>query len=117
LAHARITSLSAPGTLTPGAAFTATLHPTGYIQTVQDISVAFGLAPWPGYPNSLGRTTVESVYLGPSKSNVLEDINVTMTAPQQLGAGEKMLFSAAVFSLYGALGMPVVEVFNVSVVV
>lgn len=68
LASARIVGFSVPKTIRPGEGFSAVIHTENYIQTVQDIAIAFGVTPGVGYPGSLG-TTLESFYLGPSMSS------------------------------------------------
>ena len=118
LASARITGIQAPSTIAPDSKFTLTILTENYIQSVADISVAWGYSLAPGYPGTLG-SFISSEYLGPDKSNTLENITIEATAPSGLSgeayAGKDLLLSAAVYSLYGASSAPIVEAFNVTV--
>jgi hypothetical protein len=118
LASARITGIQAPSTIAPNSTFSLTLLTENYIQSVADISVAWGYSLAPGYPGTLG-SFISSEYLGPSKSNTLENITISATVPEALSgaayAGKDLLLSAAVYSLYGASNGPVVQAFNVTV--
>lgn len=114
---ARIIGIQAPSTLAPNTTFTLTLLTENYIQAVSDISVAWGYSLAPGYPASLGSFT-QSSYLGPDKSNTLENITVEATVPPGLASPSwngSLVLSAGVYSLYGASSGPVVTGFNVSV--
>lgn len=66
LATARITAFAVPKTIKPGDQFDTILMGFNYIQTVDEIAAAFGVAPGDGWEGSLG-TLINSVYLGPSK--------------------------------------------------
>jgi hypothetical protein len=118
VASARITGIQAPSTITPNETFTLTVITENYIQSVSDIAVAWGYSLAPGYPGALGAFG-SSEYLGPNKSNTLQNITIQTTAPAGLSneayAGKDLLLSAAVYSLYGASSGPVVEAFNVTV--
>ncbi|KAF2186285.1 hypothetical protein K469DRAFT_540081, partial [Zopfia rhizophila CBS 207.26] len=118
LTSARIAGLAAPATLAPNSPYTLTVITENYIQRVYDVSVAWGYVAAPGFPQSLGRD-VGSSYLGPDKSNILTNISIETTAPAGLreaaNAEGKVLLSAAVYSLYGALAQPTVANFNVTV--
>ncbi|KAH6639552.1 hypothetical protein C7974DRAFT_134189 [Boeremia exigua] len=118
-ASARIIGIAAPATLAPNSTFTLTLLTENYIQTVADISVAWGYTLAPGYAATLG-SFVQSSYLGPSESNTLENVTVEATVPAAL-AGDAyngtLILSAGVTSLYGASSSPVVTGFNISVTV
>lgn len=64
VASARISGIAVPKTIRAGYGFNAIILTEGYIQSVNDVAIAFGVAPGTGYPGSLG-TTIESFYLGP----------------------------------------------------
>lgn len=116
-ASARIIGIEAPSTLAPNSTFNLTLLTENYIQSVADISVAWGYQITPGYPQSLG-SFAQSAYLGPNKSNTLENITVQATVPEGLASDTyngSLLLSAGVTSLYGASAGPVVAGFNVTV--
>jgi hypothetical protein len=118
-ASARIIGLSAPETIKPNTPFTFSLLTQNYIQSVADVSVAWGYqvptAGNPhGYPKTLGYPTGSS-YLGPSKSNVLGNVSVEAVAPANYDQGSYLVFSVAVTSLYGASGGPVIQSWNVTV--
>jgi len=116
LTAARLTGIAAPSTLAPSQPFTLTLLTENYIQSVADISVVWGFAPTPGFPLSLG-AFVSSAYLGPSKSNQLQNVTIPATAPADLAQwkGKQVVLSASLFSLYGVSGTPSVANFNVTV--
>lgn len=116
-ASARIIGIEAPSTLAPNSTFNLTLLTENYIQSVADISVAWGYSLAPGYPTTLGAFT-QSSYLGPNKSNTLENITVEATVPAGLDNdvyNGSLILSAGVYSLYGASSGPVVTGFNVTV--
>lgn len=116
-ASARIIGIEAPSTLAPNSTFNLTLLTENYIQSVADISVAWGFALAPGYNLTLGSFT-QSSYLGPDKSNTLENITVQATVPEGLDSDSwngSLVLSAGVYSLYGASGSPVVAGFRVPV--
>lgn len=117
LASARIVGIAAPATIVPGKPFTLTLLTENYIQSVADIAVAWGFSPPPGFPYSLG-SLASSAYLGPDKSNTLENVTLEVTAPAGLSGvqkDEKAVLSAGVYSLYGASSGPTVLNANVTV--
>lgn len=70
LAAARIEGFAVPKTIKPGNEFDAILMGFNYIQTVDEIAAAFGVAAGEGYPGSLG-AVIESTYLGPGMLNLL----------------------------------------------
>jgi hypothetical protein len=119
LASARIIGLSAPSTLTPNTTFPLTLLTETYIQSVSDIAVAWGFqTPTTnnptGYPLTLGRFT-NSSYLGPDKSNTLENVTIEASVPAGLEVGSDVVLGIAVMSLYGASGGPITQGWNVTV--
>lgn len=116
-ASARIIGIAAPSVLCPNETFTLTLLTENYIQSVADISVAWGYSLAPGYPTTLG-SFVQSAYLGPEKSNTLENVTVEATVPAQLANDAyngSLVLSAGVYSLYGASSSVTVAGFNVTV--
>jgi hypothetical protein len=114
-ANAIITGITAPATIAPGQPFIITLNTANYIQAVYNVAAAFGIADGKGYPQSLG-TVIDSEYLGPSKSNILDPINFTVQIDADTPTGPHLL-SAAVFSLYGAVAGPGTDYYNVTVTV
>jgi hypothetical protein len=67
LTTARITGFSAPSTVAPGAPIEIRLQGRGYIQSVQNVAAAFGIASLDSYyPGTLG-TLIGEQFLGPSK--------------------------------------------------
>ncbi|KAL1596660.1 hypothetical protein SLS60_009308 [Paraconiothyrium brasiliense] len=118
LASARLTGLAAPATLAPSQPFTLTLLTENYIQTVADVSIAWGYSLAPGYPLTLGNPN-DSAYLGPDKSNQLDNVTIETTAPKELEnwKGKEVVLAGSLFSLYGASGTPSVTNFNVTVTV
>ncbi|KAH8676703.1 hypothetical protein BGZ60DRAFT_526133 [Tricladium varicosporioides] len=116
LTTARIVGLRTPSQIAPGVPFTLTLLTQNYIQSVYDVSAAFGIAPGMGYPQSLGTDLFSSVYIGPEGSNVLNGLNYTVAISQEFEKGEATL-SVSVMSLYGAVYGPTLVGWNVSVVV
>lgn len=65
LASARITGISVPETIKPGDTIDAIIVSSNYIQSVYDVSIAFGYFHGKGIPQSLG-FLAGSMYLGPS---------------------------------------------------
>lgn len=66
-ATARITGFSAPSTIIPGAPIQIHLRAENYIQSVQDVAVAFGITPTEQHhPRSLG-TYMGEKFLGPGE--------------------------------------------------
>ncbi|OAL04595.1 hypothetical protein IQ06DRAFT_290651 [Phaeosphaeriaceae sp. SRC1lsM3a] len=119
LASARIIGLAAPATLTPNASFTLTLLTENYIQSVADVAVAWGFqTPTEnnptGFPYTLG-SFANSAYLGPEKSNTLQNVTIDATAPATLEKGKDVVLGVAVMSLYGASGGPITQAWNVTV--
>jgi hypothetical protein len=123
LASARIIGIAAPSTLAPNSTFTLTLLTENYIQSVADIAVAYGFqlpteTNPTGYPYTLGQFPGSS-YLGPNKSNTLQNVTVQGRVDEGLESeswfGKDVVLSAGVYSLYGASGGPTVTGFNVTV--
>lgn len=75
LASAIISGIAVPSTIARGSTIPVTIMTAGYIQSVEDVAIAFGLTSLgltteyrPYYNESVGRTLLGSEYLGPSKS-------------------------------------------------
>ncbi|KAK1994595.1 hypothetical protein LX36DRAFT_197894 [Colletotrichum falcatum] len=117
LADARIIGIAAPQTVRAGDQVTAIIETEGYIQSVLDVAIAFGMAPEAAaYPGTLGQNVLGSFYLGPEKSN--SDVNLTqaLTIPPGLVAGEYVL-AAGLYSLYGASSSATLSNYNVTIFV
>ncbi|KAF2644404.1 hypothetical protein P280DRAFT_513884 [Massarina eburnea CBS 473.64] len=116
VASARLVGISTPATLVASQPYTITLLTENYIQSVADVAVAWGYStPANAYPRSLGSSTSSS-YLGPDKSNQVENVTVQATAPADLASlGDKAVLSVSLWSLYGASGGPAVNTWNVTV--
>ncbi|KAF2124509.1 hypothetical protein P153DRAFT_390553 [Dothidotthia symphoricarpi CBS 119687] len=119
LASARIIGIAAPSTIAPSEPFTISLLTENYIQTVADISVAWGYTFSP-YNATIG-SFVSSAYLGPNVSNILTNISIPATAPAAFNntsyLGKEITLTAAVTSLFGASGSVSSSGFEVSVLV
>jgi hypothetical protein len=113
-AFGRIVGIAAPSTIAPGANFTITIITENYIQSVLDVSAAFGLSSRIE-PDSLG-TYLTSIYLGPSKSNILTNITVPATVPSGTPPGSYDLIGA-INSLYGAASSPTTTLFDLPVTI
>ena len=122
-ASARLVAISAPAALAPNTSFTFNLTTQNYIQSVADLSVAWGFqlpsVDQPtGWPHSVG-CFASSAYLGPGRSNQPYDVVVNGTVPVELNRaewyGKDVVLSVAVTSLYGQGGMVVVYGWNVTV--
>ncbi|TDZ61509.1 hypothetical protein CTRI78_v004327 [Colletotrichum trifolii] len=114
LASARISGIALPRTVKAGDNINAIVVTEGYIQSVQDIAIAFGVAPAASaYPGTLS-TLLGSFYLGPEQSNVPNNITEPITIPESLVPG-KYVIAASLFSLYGASSSPTVSNYNVTV--
>jgi hypothetical protein len=112
-ANAIITGVTTTATVIAGEPFTLTLTTADYIQTVYDVSVAFGIAPASGHSGFLG-DVFASAYLGPTLSNTLNTIPFTVIVPKTTTVGTSVI-TAAVTSLYGLGGEPVVDMWNTTV--
>lgn len=111
---ARLVGISAPTTISPASHFSLILRSENYIQSVADVSVAWGYAPVPGFFGTIGSST-GSAYLGPDKSNQLHDVTLELPPPQGLTMGSEYVLGVALTSLYGASGTPTITLFNVTV--
>ncbi|KAF9876406.1 hypothetical protein CkaCkLH20_06349 [Colletotrichum karsti] len=116
LANARIYGIALPETVKAGDQVDAIIETENYIQSVQDVAIAFGIATEAAaYPGTLN-TVIGSFYLGPEKSNVLDNITETVTIPAGLEPG-KYVIAAGLYSLYGASSGPTLSNYNVTVTV
>jgi hypothetical protein len=115
LSSAIITGFSVPDTIKPGDRFNLVINTANYIQSVYDVSVAFGIAAGSGYQGALGNI-VDSFDLGPSRSNIDTPINEYVTVPNGIAAGPA-LFTATFYSLFGAELSPSLTTWNVSVTI
>jgi hypothetical protein len=116
LSTARLTGISAPSTISNSKGYTLNLITENYIQSVADIAVAWGYAPRPGFPGTIGSST-GSAYLGPDKSNQLKNVPIEVPAPSGLTVGQEYVLGVSLFSLYGASGTPTTTLINVTVTV
>ncbi|KAK2044223.1 hypothetical protein LZ31DRAFT_542048 [Colletotrichum somersetense] len=117
LANARIIGIAFPKTVKAGDQVLAIIETEGYIQSVQDIAIAFGLAPKASaYPGTLGQHVLGSFYLGPEKSNTINNLTQAVTIPEGLVAG-KYVFAAGLYSLYGASSSTTLSNYNVTITV
>ncbi|PNY26096.1 Uncharacterized protein TCAP_03967 [Tolypocladium capitatum] len=113
LAHARVTGIAVPDTIRPGDSFNAVIHSSNYIQAVHDVAITFGYASGAGYPGSLGSVT-NSYCLGAEISNQINDYQRWVSIPSSMPRGRGVV-TATLTSLYGAVAMPVISNFNVTV--
>ncbi|KAF2761452.1 hypothetical protein EJ05DRAFT_473950 [Pseudovirgaria hyperparasitica] len=118
LASARIVGFAVPKTIATNSPFDITVISENYIQSAQEISIAYGVTSGPvtPYPGTLGRL-VGSAYLGPDASNTLSNITITATLDGDIIEKGDGLFSAALTSLYGVAYGPVLQNFNASITV
>ncbi|WPG98471.1 Hypothetical protein R9X50_00126200 [Acrodontium crateriforme] len=116
LASARIYGVGIPSEIQPGEDFNVTILTENYIQSVSDISAAFGLGERL-YAGSLGSVFVGSAYLGPEKSNIVKNFTLTAKIPSTYPTGEVAYFNVAITSLYGTLSSPTSTIYNVPFVV
>lgn len=110
-----ISSVSAPETITAGTPFTLTLNTADYIQSVYDVSAAFGIATGKGAAGSLGNV-FSSAYLGPQLSNIVMPIRFTVSVDANTPKGEATIV-ASVTSLWGVGYDPSISTFNTTVTV
>ncbi|KAF2418258.1 hypothetical protein EJ08DRAFT_739190 [Tothia fuscella] len=117
LASARIIGIAVPDTIKPGDGFNAIIETENYIQSVYDVSIAFGVSPGNGFPPALGNLLEPgSYYLGPEQSNTLYNITKWTGLPASTPKGEATL-SASLFSLYGASKSPTLSNYAVKVTI
>lgn len=125
LASARIIGISVPSTLAANATFPFTLITENYIQTVADVAVVFGFQlptdAYPtGYPGSLGGY-VQSLYLGPEKSNTSKNVTIEAKVSDLLAyqnwKGKELVLTAGIYSIYGASGNALIDGWNVTVTI
>lgn len=115
-AQAIITGITAPSSITAGSPFTLTINTADYIQSVYDVSAAFGIIPGnSGYTGSLVQV-FDSVYLGPQLSNIVMPIRFTVSVDAATPKGPATI-AASVTSLWGAGAGPLISTFNTTVTV
>ncbi|KAK4950799.1 hypothetical protein LTR10_010792 [Elasticomyces elasticus] len=112
-ASARIAGIAAPSSVVAGSEFTITIITENYIQSVLDVSAAFGFT-GTIFSDSLG-SYLTSVYLGPSQSNILTNISVSANVPASYAAATSYHLTAAITSLYGAAYSPTITLFDLPV--
>jgi hypothetical protein len=66
LTLARIEAFAVPATVKPGEEFNVILMNFNYMQSVDEVAAAFGVALGNGFPGVLGQA-IHSAYLGPSE--------------------------------------------------
>ena len=112
--QARITGFYAPKTVAANSDVKLLIQGENYIQSIQDVAIAFGSQHGTNpTPDSLG-TLLGSKYLGPDDSNVVANITATVHIPSGTPRGKTVL-TGSLFSLIGALYEPNVEDFQVTV--
>ncbi|KAF2089699.1 hypothetical protein K490DRAFT_21974, partial [Saccharata proteae CBS 121410] len=117
LTTARIIGITVPAQVGAGDTFDAIIRTENYIQTVEDVSIVFGIAPSEyAYPGELGTELLTQKTLGPELSNTVSNITAKITLPASTPQGSSIL-AAALYSLYGARYGPTITNYNVTVVV
>lgn len=134
LASARINGFAVPSTIKPDDDITIRITTEGYIQSVQEVAISFGISPAnTSYPGSLGPTLLSSKFLGPGKCSAImqqdqrltestdlsnTDGNIThyVHIPSDLAKGPAVL-QAGLFSLYGVSLGPTISSYTVNVTV
>ncbi|KAL8828294.1 MAG: hypothetical protein Q9191_002668 [Dirinaria sp. TL-2023a] len=118
-ASAIITGIAVPSTIARNSTIPVTIITADYIQSVEDVAIAFGLTA--AGPNvlaneSMGSTLLNSLYLGPTKSNILDNISTSVDIPEEVQSGQAV-FNGVLYSLVGALYEPILKNFSVQVTV
>ncbi len=141
LTSASISGIAVPSTIAPGSNFRVTIITEDFTQSVQDVAIAFGLAPNAAIANSSLGTLLSSKYLGPGKlfssfsltavllpasfnsvdmlidnSNIETNITHFVQIPDGLATGP-IVFTSSLFSLLGADYEPHLQSFSVNVTV
>lgn len=143
LTSASISGIAVPSTIASGSSFRVTIIAEDFIQSVQDVAISFGLAPNAAIANSSLGTLLSSKYLGPGKlsppalpatagiaasfckpalmrsvddSNIVTNITHFVQIPDGTAEGP-VVFTSALFSLFGAEYEPNLERFSVDVTV
>jgi len=120
LSSAFITGFSAPAYLAAGQPFSFNLTTESSKAGSNDVAVAWGfyqptLKMAAGYLNSVGDYS-QSAYLGPSKSNVNDDIVIEGTVPEELGSeqyfGKEIVMKVAVTSISNTWGFVATQGWN-----
>ncbi|KAK5719347.1 hypothetical protein LTR15_007870 [Elasticomyces elasticus] len=114
-ASARIAGIAAPSSIVAGSDFTITIITENYIQSVLDVSAAFGFT-GTVFPDSLGSyLTSRCLVIGTAQSNILTNISVSANVPASYAAGSSFHLTAAITSLYGAANLPTITFFDLPV--
>ena len=113
-ATARIEGFYAPKTVAVDSTVKLEIVGANYIQSIQDVAIAFGLQHGTNpSPDSLG-TLLSSKYLGPDNSNVVGNITAYVHIPAGTPKG-KTTITADLFSLLGAAYSPDIDTFQATV--
>ncbi|KAI9703069.1 MAG: hypothetical protein M1820_005941 [Bogoriella megaspora] len=117
LTSAIITGIAVPDSIAPSSQFKVIIQTANYIQSVQDVAIAFGFAPTNiSEPETLGLTLLSSKYLGPDDSNILTNITHLVDVPASAERGD-IVFTGALYSLFGARYGPTISYFTVNTTV
>ena len=114
-ATARIVAIAAPKTVKAGSTVQVEIIGENYIQSIQDVAIAFGIEHGSGFPESLGQL-ITSKYLGPDESNVVGNITANIQIPASIPKGKATL-TGILFSLEGAAYEGATEVFQLTTTV
>lgn len=133
VANAKIYGIAAPRTVAVGSTVKLKIIAEDYIQSIQDVAIAFGIQPAShAVPDALG-TLLGEKYLGPGKlsmasasvdaakclsdnSNIVGNISTLVQIPSGTPKGKTTL-TGSLFSLIGALLSPNTEDFTVNITV
>jgi hypothetical protein len=76
-ASARINGFFLPSTIYPDTETYITITTEGYIQSVDDVSISFGISPAASaYPQTLGAELLSSKFLGPGTSSASSSFKI-----------------------------------------
>ena len=113
---ARIVGIAAPKTVAVDSTVKLEIIGEDYIQSIQDVAIAFGIQHGTKpTPDSLG-TLLNSKYLGPDDSNVDGNITAYVHIPSGTPKGKTTL-TGSLFSLLGALYSPNIDNFQLTTTV
>jgi len=114
-ASGRIVGIAAPKTVAAGSTAVVDIMAENYIQSIQNVAIAFGIEHGTAIPESLGQL-LTSKYLGPDDSNIVGNITAHIQIPATLPKGKAVL-TAFLFSLEGAAYEAVTETFQLTTTV
>lgn len=114
-ASARIVGIAAPKTVAAGSTVVVDIIAENYIQSIQDVAIAFGIEHGNAIPGSLGQL-LTSKYLGPDDSNIVGNITAHVQIPATIPKGKAAL-TAFLFSLEGAAYEAATETFQLTTIV